>query len=90
VKNQKFNSRSFKARFSSAWSSRFEIMSLAAHEFVHGAFGIGPHTIDSRATDRAMRAKARGDLVMGREVFIHPLRPRSPEGFRQSKRRSLN
>ena len=46
VKNQKFNSRSFKARFSSAWTSRFEIMSLAAHEFVHGAFGIGQHTED--------------------------------------------
>src|SRR5271165_7546110 len=49
VKNQKFNSRSFKARFSSAWTSRFEIMSLAAHEFVHGAFGIGPHTEDFAA-----------------------------------------
>ena len=49
VKNQKFNSRSFKARFSSAWSSRFEIMSLAAHEFVHGAFGIGQHTEDFAA-----------------------------------------
>ena len=49
VKNQKFNSRSFKARFSSAWTSRFEIMSLAAHEFVHGAFGIGQHTEDYAA-----------------------------------------
>ena len=49
VKNQKFNSRSFKARFSSAWTSRFEIMSLAAHEFVHGAFGIGQHTEDFAA-----------------------------------------
>jgi hypothetical protein len=43
VKNQKFGSRSFKARFSSAWSNRYEIMALAAHEFVHGAFGIGQH-----------------------------------------------
>ena len=49
VKNQRFNSRSFKARFSSAWTSRFEIMSLAAHEFVHGAFGIGQHTEDFAA-----------------------------------------
>ena len=46
VKNQKYGSRSFKARFSSAWTNRFEIMSLAAHEFVHGAFGIGMHTED--------------------------------------------
>jgi hypothetical protein len=43
VKNQKFGSRSFKARFSSAWTSRYEIMAIAAHEFVHGAFGIGQH-----------------------------------------------
>ena len=49
VRNQKFNSRSFKARFSSAWTNRFEIMSLAAHEFVHGAFGIGQHTEDFAA-----------------------------------------
>ena len=49
MKNQKFNSRSFRARFSSAWTSRFEIMSLAAHEFVHGAFGIGQHTEDFAA-----------------------------------------
>jgi hypothetical protein len=49
VKNSKFNSRSFKARFSSAWTNRFEIMSLAAHEFVHGAFGIGEHTEDFAA-----------------------------------------
>jgi hypothetical protein len=49
VKNQKFGSRSFKARFSSAWTSRFEIMALAAHEFVHGAFGIGQHTEDYAA-----------------------------------------
>ena len=49
VKNPKFNSRSFKARFSSAWTSRFEIMSLAAHEFVHGAFGIGQHSEDYAA-----------------------------------------
>ena len=49
MKNQRFNSRSFKARFSSAWTSRFEIMSLAAHEFVHGAFGIGQHTEDFAA-----------------------------------------
>jgi hypothetical protein len=41
VKNQKYNSRSFKARFSSAWAGRYEIMSLATYEFVHGAFGIG-------------------------------------------------
>jgi hypothetical protein len=39
VKQTASNSRSFKARYSSAWTSRFEIMSLAAHEFVHGAFG---------------------------------------------------
>ena len=39
VKNTRFNSRSFRARFSSAWTSRFEIMSLAAHEFAHGALG---------------------------------------------------
>ena len=43
------SSRSFKARFSSAWTSRFEIMSLAAHEFVHGAFGIGQHSEDYAA-----------------------------------------
>ncbi len=49
VKNQKYNSRSFKARFSSAWTGRFEIMSLAAHEFVHGAFGIGQHSEDYAA-----------------------------------------
>ena len=49
VKNQKFNSRSFRAWFSSAWTSRFEIMSLAAHEFVHGAFGIGQHSEDYAA-----------------------------------------
>jgi hypothetical protein len=49
VKNQKFGSRSFKARFSSAWTSRYEIMALAAHEFVHGAFGIGQHTEDYAA-----------------------------------------
>jgi Histidine kinase-, DNA gyrase B-, and HSP90-like ATPase len=49
VKNQKFGSRSFKARFSSAWTNRFEIMSLAAHEFVHGAFGIGQHNEDFAA-----------------------------------------
>ena len=49
VKNRRFNSRSFRARFSSAWTSRFEIMSLAAHEFVHGAFGIGQHTEDFAA-----------------------------------------
>jgi hypothetical protein len=49
VRNQKSNSRSFKARFSSAWTNRFEIMSLAAHEFVHGAFGLGQHTEDYAA-----------------------------------------
>jgi hypothetical protein len=49
VKNQKFGSRSFKARFSSAWTNRYEIMALAAHEFVHGAFGIGQHTEDFAA-----------------------------------------
>ena len=49
VKNQKFGSRSFKARFSSAWTNRFEIMSLAAHEFVHGAFGISEHSEDYAA-----------------------------------------
>ena len=49
VKNQRYNSRSFRARFSSAWAGRFEIMSLAAHEFVHGAFGIGQHTEDYAA-----------------------------------------
>ena len=49
VKNQRFGSRSFKARFSSAWTNRYEIMSLAAHEFVHGAFGIGQHTEDFAA-----------------------------------------
>ncbi len=49
VKNQKFNSRSFKARFSSAWTNRYEIMSLAAHEFVHGALGIGSHDEDFAA-----------------------------------------
>jgi hypothetical protein len=49
VKNQKFGSRSFKARYSSAWTSRFEIMALAAHEFVHGAFGISQHTEDFAA-----------------------------------------
>jgi hypothetical protein len=49
VKNQKFGSRSFKARFSSAWTNRYEIMALAAHEFVHGAFGIGQHTEDYAA-----------------------------------------
>ena len=41
--------------------------------------------MDSRATDRAIRANANGDLVMGRVAFIHLLRPRSSEGFRQSK-----
>ena len=49
VKNKKFGSRSFRARFSSAWTNRYEIMSLAAHEFVHGAFGIGQHTEDYAA-----------------------------------------
>jgi hypothetical protein len=49
VKNQKFGSRSFKARYSSAWTNRHEIMALAAHEFVHGAFGIGQHTEDFAA-----------------------------------------
>jgi hypothetical protein len=49
VKNQKYNSRSFRCRFSSAWAGRFEIMSLAAHEFVHGAFGIGQHSEDYAA-----------------------------------------
>src|SRR5271166_3851205 len=49
VKNQKFNSRSFKTRFSSAWAGRFEIISLAAHEFVHGAFGISEHSEDYAA-----------------------------------------
>jgi hypothetical protein len=49
VKNQKFGSRSFKARFSSAWTNRYEIMSLAVHEFVHGAFGLGQHTEDFAA-----------------------------------------
>jgi hypothetical protein len=49
VRNTKFHSRSFKARFSSAWTSRFEIMSLAAHEFVHGAFGLGQHSEDYAA-----------------------------------------
>lgn len=49
VKNRKFGSRSFKARFSSAWTNRFEIMSLAAHEFVHGALGTGSHDEDFAA-----------------------------------------
>jgi hypothetical protein len=46
VKNQKFGSWSFKARFSSAWTSRYEIMALPANEFVHGAFAILQHTED--------------------------------------------
>ncbi len=49
VKQAASNSRSFRARFSSAWAARFEIMSLAAHEFVHGAFGLGQHTEDFAA-----------------------------------------
>src|SRR4051794_2991579 len=32
-----------------------------------------------------MRASFSGDLVMGRAVFIHTLRPRRPKGFRQSR-----
>ena len=46
VKNQRFNSRSYKARYSSAWTNRFEIISLAIHEFVHGAYNIGAHSED--------------------------------------------
>ena len=49
VKNQKYGSRSFKARFSSAWAGRFEIMSLAAHEFTHAAFGLAEHSEDFAA-----------------------------------------
>jgi hypothetical protein len=56
VKNPRFHSRSFRARFSSAWTNRFEIMSLAAHEFVHGAFGIGEHSEDFAAKLTAVMA----------------------------------
>jgi hypothetical protein len=37
------------------------------------------------AVARAVRATARGDLVIGRVVFIHTLRPLRQKGFRQSK-----
>ena len=43
AKNEKFNSRSFRARYSSAWTSRHAIMAIAAHEFVHGAYGLSAH-----------------------------------------------
>lgn len=38
--------RSFKARYAGAWSSRFDIIASAAHEFVHGAFGLAEHDED--------------------------------------------
>lgn len=38
--------RSFKARFVGAWTNRFQIVSLAAHEFVHGAFNLSEHDED--------------------------------------------
>lgn len=38
--------RSFKSRYTGAWTNRFEILSVAAHEFVHGAFGLKEHDED--------------------------------------------
>lgn len=37
------NCRSFKARYTGVWSARFEILASAAHEFVHGAYGLKEH-----------------------------------------------
>jgi hypothetical protein len=41
VKNQKYNSRSFKAQFSSAWAGRFEIMSRPPTNSCTGRLGSG-------------------------------------------------
>lgn len=38
--------RSFKARYTGSWSDRFALISVAAHEFVHGAFGLMEHDED--------------------------------------------
>lgn len=45
--------RSFRARYTGAWSNRFEILSLAVHEFVHGAYNLHRHDEDysSRLTE---------------------------------------
>lgn len=38
--------RSFKTRYTGAWANRFDLIGVAAHEFVHGAYGLGEHDED--------------------------------------------
>ncbi len=35
-----------KPRYESPWSARYALISLAAHEYVHGAYGLGEHDED--------------------------------------------
>lgn len=35
--------RSFRKRFTGAWQDRFELISVAVHEIVHGAYGLSSH-----------------------------------------------
>ena len=41
--------RSFKARYTGAWTNRFDIIASAIHEFVHGAYGLMEHDEDYAA-----------------------------------------
>lgn len=43
VKQSASNARSLKTRYSSAWTHRFEILSLVVHEAVHGVYELSGH-----------------------------------------------
>lgn len=46
VVSQANGGRSFKSRWIGAWQNRFDLIALACHEFVHGAYGLGEHDED--------------------------------------------
>lgn len=59
--------RHMESRFTSAWSDRHELIALACHEFVHGAFGLGEHDEDyaNKLTDVQILAFKHYDELCG-------------------------
>ena len=54
--------RKFKQRYNSAWSNRFELISIAAHEYVHGAYGLGEHDEDYANTFTDVMSRLLGHI----------------------------
>lgn len=50
--------RRMEARWDGAWQARFELISVACHEFVHGAYGLGEHDEDYAGKLTEVTAKA--------------------------------